>query len=68
MVTSDTAALVRWYAGQLTLGAAQGSGSMTVAAPRRLEREPARWGRLSPYAGIKSRRPDLQPAARSAPA
>jgi DNA-binding HxlR family transcriptional regulator len=52
VVTSDTASLVRWYAGQLTLGAAQRAGGMTVVAPRWLERELARWGRLSPYTGI----------------
>ncbi|MFF5287886.1 winged helix-turn-helix transcriptional regulator [Paractinoplanes globisporus] len=55
VVTSDTASLVRWYAGQLTLGAAQRTGGMTVAAPRWLEKELARWGRLSPYAGIEPR-------------
>jgi hypothetical protein len=55
VVTSDTASLVRWYAGQLTLGAAQRAGGMTVAAPRWLERELARWGQLSPYIGIEPR-------------
>jgi DNA-binding HxlR family transcriptional regulator len=55
VVTSDTASLVRWYAGQLTLGAAQRAGGMTVTGPRWLERELARWGRLSPYAGIEPR-------------
>ena len=56
VVTSDTASLVRWYAGQQTLGAAQRAGGMTVAAPRWLERELAGWGRLSPYIGIEPRR------------
>ena len=55
VVTRNTASLVRWYAGQLTLGAAQRSGGMTVTAPRWLERELARWGRLSPYIGIEPR-------------
>lgn len=53
VVTCDTASLVRWYAGQLTLGAAQRAGGMTVVAPRWLERELARWGRLSPYTEIQ---------------
>jgi DNA-binding HxlR family transcriptional regulator len=60
VVTSDTASLIRWYAGRLTLGAAQRAGEMTVAAPRWLERELARWGRLNPYAGIE---PQLRAAA-----
>jgi DNA-binding HxlR family transcriptional regulator len=55
VVTTDTSSLVRWYAGRLTLGAAQRSGGLTVAAPRWLERELARWGRLSPYAGVHPR-------------
>jgi DNA-binding HxlR family transcriptional regulator len=49
VVTADVAALVRWYAGEVTLGAAQRTGGMTVTAPRWLERELARWGRLSPF-------------------
>jgi DNA-binding HxlR family transcriptional regulator len=52
VVTSDVATLVRWHAGELTLGAATRAGGMTVTAPRWLERELARWGRLSPFAGI----------------
>ena len=65
VVTTDTASLVRWYAGRLTLGAAQRSGGMTVTAPRWLERNLSAWGRLSPYAGIEPRRPI---APRTAPA
>jgi len=55
VVTGDSGAVVRWYAGRLTLGAAQRAGRMTVTGPRWLERELARWGRLSPYAGIEPR-------------
>jgi DNA-binding HxlR family transcriptional regulator len=54
VVTTDTSSLVRWNAGRLTLDAAQQDGGMTVAAPPWLERELARWGRLSPYAGIET--------------
>ncbi|WP_433363956.1 winged helix-turn-helix transcriptional regulator [Actinoplanes sp. CA-142083] len=54
VVTSDPAALIGWYAGRLPLGAAQRTGRMTVTGPRWLERELARWGRLSPYAGIET--------------
>jgi hypothetical protein len=53
VVTTDTSSLMRWYAGRLSLEAAQEAGRMTVAAPPWLERELARWGRLSPYAGIE---------------
>jgi DNA-binding HxlR family transcriptional regulator len=49
-VTTDVAHLVRWYAGEITLAAAQRAGGMTVAAPRWLERELSAWGRLNPYA------------------
>jgi hypothetical protein len=55
-VTTDVSSLVRWHAGQLGLGAALTTGSMTVAAPPWLERELARWGRLSPFADIEPRR------------
>jgi DNA-binding HxlR family transcriptional regulator len=50
-VTTDTASLVRWYAGEITLAAAQRSGGMTVTAPTWLARQLSAWGRLSPYAG-----------------
>lgn len=45
-VTTDTANLIRWYAGEVTLAAAR----MTVTAPRWLRGELREWGRLSPYA------------------
>jgi DNA-binding HxlR family transcriptional regulator len=51
VVTTDTASLVRWYAGEITLAAAQRAGGMSVAAPTWLTRQLAGWGRLSPYAG-----------------
>ena len=54
VVTTDTACLVRWYAGELSLAVAQLDGVVTVSAPPWLERELARWGRLSPYAGTPS--------------
>ena len=38
------------------IGTAQEAGGMTVAAPPWLERELARWGRLSPFADIEPRR------------
>jgi len=50
-VTTDTASLVRWYAGEITLAAAQRAGGMTVTAPTWLTRQLGAWGRLSPYAG-----------------
>jgi DNA-binding HxlR family transcriptional regulator len=52
VVTTDTAWLVRWYAGEVSLGAAQRAGGMVVEAPRWVERELARWGRLNPYLGV----------------
>ena len=53
VVRCDTASLVRWYAGRTSLGTAARDGSATVTAPRWLERELARWGRLNPYATVK---------------
>lgn len=58
IVTTRTGPLIRWYAGELTIGAARESGVMVVAAPPWLERELGRWGRLNPYAGIRSARLD----------
>jgi len=52
LVTTDTASLVRWYAGELSLGAAERSGGMSVAAPSWLVEHLVRWGQLSPYAEI----------------
>ena len=49
-VETDTVHLVRWYASEISLGAALRDGGMTVTAPRWLERELAGWGRLNPYA------------------
>lgn len=66
IVTTRTEALIRWYAGTLTIGDAQFDGSMTVSAPPWLERELGRWGRLNPYAGIAQARWDpegLEPGA-----
>jgi DNA-binding HxlR family transcriptional regulator len=45
-VTTDTAGLIRWYAGETGLAAAQ----MAVTAPAWLVRLLAGWGRLNPYA------------------
>ncbi|HET6532273.1 MAG TPA: helix-turn-helix domain-containing protein [Actinoplanes sp.] len=48
-VETDTAHLVRWYAGEIGLGTAMRDGGMTVTAPPWLERQLAAWGRLNPY-------------------
>ncbi len=53
VVRADTASLVRWYAGELGLAAAQEAGLVSVTAPPWLERELARWGRLSPFADVE---------------
>jgi DNA-binding HxlR family transcriptional regulator len=50
-VVGDTAAVVRWCAGETPLGAAQRRGELSVTGPRWLIRQLAGWGRLSPYAG-----------------
>lgn len=55
VVTTDVSSVIRWHTGQLGLDAAREAGGMTVAAPPWLERELARWGRLSPFAGIEPR-------------
>ncbi|MEV5501347.1 hypothetical protein AB0M50_38720 [Nonomuraea fuscirosea] len=52
IVIVDTAWLVRWYSGTVSLAAAQRAGGNTVAAPPWLIREPAGWGRLSPFADV----------------
>lgn len=49
-VTTDTASLIQWYAGETALAAAQRSGGMSVTAPTWLIRQLAGWGRLNPYA------------------
>ena len=59
-VTTDTASLIRWYAGEITLAAAQRSGGMSVTAPTWLTRQLAGWGRLNPYA-------DTNPSATTKP-
>jgi DNA-binding HxlR family transcriptional regulator len=51
-VSTDTPSLVRWYAGEVTLAAAQRNGAMTVTAPTWLVKQLAGWGRLNPYLGI----------------
>lgn len=51
-VTTDTASLIRWYAGERSLGAVQRAGGLSVTAPRWLIGQLSAWGRLSPYAGI----------------
>jgi DNA-binding HxlR family transcriptional regulator len=47
-VTTDVTSLIRWYAGEITLGAAQ-RGGMSVTAPAWLVKQLAAWGRLNPY-------------------
>jgi DNA-binding HxlR family transcriptional regulator len=54
-VTTDTASLVRWYAGEITLATAQRAGGMSVNAPTWLVKQLAGWGRLSPYAGVRKK-------------
>jgi DNA-binding HxlR family transcriptional regulator len=62
VVTTDTSSLLRWYVGRLSLADARAAGGMTVAAPPWLERELARWGRLSPYADIGLAEPRSVPS------
>jgi DNA-binding HxlR family transcriptional regulator len=52
VVTTDVGSLIRWYAGESSLGATQRAGRMAVRAPRWLVRELSRWGRLNPYLGV----------------
>ena len=49
-VTTDTAGLIRWYAGETSLAVAQRAGGMSVTAQSWLVRLLAGWGRLNPYA------------------
>jgi hypothetical protein len=52
VVVADTSTVVRWYAGETTLAAAEEAGDARVTAPPWLEGELSRWGRLSPFAGV----------------
>lgn len=52
LVTTDTASLIRWYAGEMSLGAVQRTGGMAVTAPTWLVRQLGAWGRLNPYLGV----------------
>ena len=52
VVTADSTTVVRWYAGELALATAEQAGDAQVSAPPWLERELARWGRLSPFADV----------------
>ncbi len=49
-VTTDTSTLVRWYAGEVSLGQAQRRRAMEIHAPPWLTRHLAAWGTLNPYA------------------
>jgi DNA-binding HxlR family transcriptional regulator len=67
VVATDIGWLIRWHAGQVTLGQAQKAGRMTVTGPPWASRELRRWGTLSPFAGIRpravtGRRPADQPS------
>jgi DNA-binding HxlR family transcriptional regulator len=53
-VTTDTASLIRWYAGEMSLGAVQRAGGMSVIGPTWLVRQLAGWGRLNPYRNLLS--------------
>ncbi len=53
VVVTDTAWLIRWQAGAVTLPQAQRAGGMVVTGPRWVLRELARWGGISPFAGIQ---------------
>ncbi len=66
IVTTGSAALIRWYEGGRPVPADRREPDMTVAAPPWLERELARWGRLNPYAGILPARYDPLPQQRGA--
>jgi len=67
VVTTDTGWLIRWYAGEASLGAAQRAVKMTVQAPRWLVHELSRWGRLNPYLNTitaRAHRAEDHPTAR----
>lgn len=61
IVTTETGWLIRWYASEVTLGAAQRAGRMSVQAPTWLIRELARWGQLNPYRDVTPSRPRPAP-------
>ncbi|HEX2087713.1 MAG TPA: helix-turn-helix domain-containing protein [Solirubrobacteraceae bacterium] len=56
VVTSDTKWLARWHMGRLALGQAMHAGLITVAGPRSLVREFARWGGTTPFANVAAAR------------
>jgi DNA-binding HxlR family transcriptional regulator len=53
VVTTETAWLVKWHTGLVSLGAAQRADKFSLDGPRWLVREFPRWGGLSPFAGIR---------------
>jgi DNA-binding HxlR family transcriptional regulator len=52
VMTGGTEALVRWHTGRAGLAALRRSGQLTLTGSPSLTREFARWGGLSPFAGI----------------
>ncbi len=66
IVTTGSAALIRWNAGRRPAPNDGHEAAMVVVGPPWLERELTRWGRLNPYAGILPARLDLLPQQRGA--
>jgi DNA-binding HxlR family transcriptional regulator len=52
VVATDPTWLYRWHCGHVDLGAAIRAGGMRVTGPPWLHRLLARWGALSPFAGV----------------
>ncbi len=56
VVSTDPEWLVRWHSGQVSLGAAQRAGGISVEGPRWVVRTLTAWGGLSPFADIARQR------------
>ncbi len=54
VVACDAATLIAWHCGHVTLGRAMRAGTMTVSGPPWMVRTLDGWGRLSPFADVRS--------------
>jgi DNA-binding HxlR family transcriptional regulator len=53
VITTDTAWVIRWHTGAVSLADAQRSGGFRMAGPRHLVLAFGRWGGLSPFADVR---------------
>lgn len=54
VVTGDAEALIDWHTGALAMSTATRTGRLSVEGPRWLNRVLSSWGRLNPFAGVRT--------------